>query len=83
MEAFIYGLSLVIIGVSCVIGVLGKKFDDNLFQTIGLGICWLGASVRLYEVFGSFTNETNARYMFTYGIAIFCLGTIYKYWKKP
>ena len=83
MEAFIYGLSLVIIAVTCIGGALLKKFDDNLFQTVGLCISCLGASVRLFEVFGSFTNETNARYMFTYGIAIFCLGTIYKYWKKP
>ena len=83
MEANLYSVALVIIALTCIGGALVKKFDDNLGQTIGLGIACLGASVRVLEVLGSFVNDTNARYLMTYGIAIFCLGTIYKYWKKP
>ena len=83
MEAIIYSIALVTIAVTCMLGVLSYKFNDNLFQTVGLGIACLGASVRLLEVFGSFTNETNARYLFTYGIAVFCIGAVWKIWRKP
>lgn len=82
MESIIYSLALFIIALACVIGVLSQKFEDNLCQTVGLAVACLGASVRLLEVFGSFTNETNARYLFTYGISIFCVGTVWKFWRK-
>lgn len=82
MEAIIYAIALGVIAGTCLLGVLSRNFDDNLFQTVGLGIACLGASTRLYEVFGSFANETNARYLFTYGIAIMCIGTVWKFWRK-
>ena len=83
MEAIIYTAALFVIALSCLLGVLSRKFDDNLFQRIGFGIACLGASTRLLEVAGQYPNETNARFLFTYGVSIVCIGTIWKFWRKP
>ena len=83
MEAVIYTVSLFIIAVTCFLAVLSSKFEDNLMQRVGFSVSCLGASTRLLEVYGQYPNETNARYMFTYGVAIICVGTVWKFWRKP
>ena len=83
MEPFIYGSSLVIIAVTCLLAVFVRKFDDNLVQRIGLSIACLGACLRMAELFEYLPDDTKARYLFTYGIAVFCMGAVWKIWRKP
>lgn len=83
MESTAYTIALVTVAVSCLAGVLSHKFDDNLLQRVGLSIACLGACLRLIELFGYFPDDTKARYLFTYGAALFCTGTAWKFWRKP
>ena len=82
LESTVYSIALAIITLACLLGVLSHKFDDNLFQRIGLSVACLGACLRLIELFGYFPDDTKARYLFTYGVALFCLGTAWKFWRK-
>lgn len=83
MEATVYSIALSIIALSCLAGVFSYKFDDNLLQRIGLSVACLGALLRLTELLDMFPDDTRARYLLTYGIAVFCLGTAWKFWRKP
>ena len=82
MELIIYTASLGVIATSCLMGVFSRHFEDNLLQRIGFSLSCIGASTRMLEVYGHFPNETNARYLFTYGVAIVGIGTVLKFWKK-
>ena len=82
MEAILYNASLVIIAVTCLIGVFARAFVDNLVQRIGFSMACLGAVVRLLESISQSPNETAARYLFTYGVATYCIGTVFKLWRK-
>lgn len=82
MELILYTTSLAIIAFSCLLGVLSTNFEDNLIQRIGFSLACIGASTRLLEVADYFPNETNARYLFTYGVAIVSIGTVIKFWKS-
>lgn len=82
MESTAYSISLVIIAVTCLLGVFTRKFDDNLLQRLGLSLACIGACLRLSELFWYFPDDTKARYLFTYGVAVFCLGTAWKFWRK-
>ena len=83
MEAIIYTVSLAIIATTCLLGVFSDKFKDNLFQRICLSVACLGACLRLAELFEYLPDDTKARYLFTYGIAVFCMGAVWKIWRKP
>ena len=83
MEPIIYAASLVAIVVTCVLAVFSRKFDDNLLQRIGLSITCLGACLRMAELFDYLPDDTKARYLFTYGVAVFCIGAVWKIWRKP
>ena len=83
MEPIIYGAALVIIAVTCLLAVFVRKFDDNLLQRMGLSIGCMGALLRLAELFEYVPDDTKARYLFTYGVAVFCIGAVWKIWRKP
>lgn len=82
MESILYSIALAIIALACLLGVFGSKFDDNLFQRIGFSVTCLGASLRLFELLGYFPDDTKARYLLTYGVAIMCVGTVWKFWRR-
>ena len=83
IETVIYSAALIIICITCISGVLYCKFDDNLLQRIGLALACMGAIVRLLDMVDLVDDSSNARYLLTYGVAVFCVGTTYKFWKKP
>lgn len=83
MELTAYTFSLVVIAMTCLAGVFSHKFDDNLLQRVGLSLACMGACLRLTELFDFFPDDTKARYLFTYGVACFCMGTAWKFWRKP
>lgn len=83
METALYTLSLVAIALACLLAIFTHKFDDNLFQRVGLSLACLGSGLRLFELFDYVPNDTQARYLFTYGVALFCTGTTWKFWRKP
>lgn len=78
----LYGAALAIIALSCVTAVFNSHFKDNLPQRVGLSMTCLGACVRILELFDQIPDNTNVRYLFTFGIAIYCAGTAYKLWRK-
>ena len=82
IESTVYSIALAIIALGCLAGVFCHKFDDNLIQRVGLSVVCLGACLRLTETFGIFPDDTKARYLFTYGVALYCLGTAWKFWRK-
>ncbi len=82
LENTIYIIALAIIAACALLGVLSHKFEDNLPQRVGLSMACLGAVVRLTELLDHFPDETPARYLMTYGIALFCVGTTWKFWRK-
>jgi hypothetical protein len=82
MASIFYSVALIVIAASCLLAVLYQDFEDNLMQRVGLSSAFLGAVARLSELFEHSPNETHARYLFTYGLAVYCLGTVFKLWKK-
>jgi hypothetical protein len=82
MGTALYGVALLVIAFSCVLAVLNRHFDDNLAQRTGLAMTCLGACVRFMEIFAKIPDNANVRYLFTFGIAIYCAGTAYKLWRK-
>lgn len=83
LETVIYTLSLAVIVTACISAVLSPKFDDNLVQRIGLAVACIGATVRLLDTVDLLDASHHSRHLLTYGVSIFCIGTAYKFWKKP
>lgn len=81
-ETTIYVAALVTISITCLGAVLSHKFDDNLLQRIGLAMACMGATVRLLDLVNLVDANSNARYLLTYGVSVFCIGTAYKFWRK-
>lgn len=82
MESLLYVSALLVIAVTCLLGVFYHDFADNLIQRIGLSMACLGATVRIWDLIAQSPNDTRARYLFTYGLAIYCIGTVIKLWRK-
>ncbi|MFN5348814.1 MAG: hypothetical protein ACK5A0_04655 [Polaromonas sp.] len=82
IENTAYVTALGIIAACALLGVFSHKFDDNLLQRFGLSMACIGAVLRLTELVDQFPGDTRARYLLTYGIALFCVGTTWKFWRK-
>ena len=82
IEATVYVIALLIIGVTSAISVFYPKYDDNLIQRVGLSVTCMGATLRLLDMVDIVDSNNNARFLLTYGVAIFCLGAVYKFWRK-
>lgn len=78
----LYGIALAIIAFSCVLAVFNSHFKDNLPQRAGLSMTCLGSCVRILELFDQIPDNTNVKYLFTFGVATYCAGTAYKLWRK-
>lgn len=81
MEQTVYFISLGVICAVSVLATFSKTFDDNLGQTLGLGATCMGAAVRMTELVGVIPNDTNGRFLLTYGMALYALSTAYKFWR--
>lgn len=80
MENILYMASLALIALLSLVAVLHNSFNDNLVQRVGLSLACLGAMARFWH--GLDGLELPApKYLFTYGIAIYGLGTAYKCWQ--
>lgn len=82
-ENIIYSAALLIIILASAAGVFSPRFDDNLVQRVGLATACLGAALRLLDLLDFLDANNNARYLMTYGFAIFSVGTAWKFWRKP
>lgn len=82
IETTIYVIALLIIGVTSLVAVFSPKFDDNLTQRVGLAVACIGATIRLLDMVDLIDANNNARFLMTYGVAVFCTGTAYKFWRK-
>jgi hypothetical protein len=82
MEAIFYFISLGVICCVSTAAVFSKAFDDNFGQRLGLGLICIGSAVRMTELFGVIPNDTNARFLLTYGLCIYSLSSAYKFWQK-
>ena len=82
METTIYVIALLIIGMTSLVAVFYSKYDDNLIQRVGLALTCMGATLRLLDMVDFIDSNNNARFLMTYGVSIFCLGTAYKFWRK-
>ena len=82
-ETIVYVTALSIIGITSLIAVFYPKYDDNLIQRLGLAMACMGATLRVLDMSDLVDANSNARYLLTYGVATFCLGAVYKFWRKP
>lgn len=76
-----YLAALVVVAIVCLLGVLSRKFPDNLPQRIALGMVCIGAVARIIEIETDLFGSENARYLFVFGVALFGCSTAYKFWK--
>ena len=83
IETTIYVASLAIISATSMFAVFWNKYDDTLLQRVGLALSCMGATFRLLDMIDLIDANSNARYLMTYGIAIFCVGTAFKLRGKP
>ena len=81
-ENIMYSASLLIIILASMAGVFSPRFDDNLMQRIGLSLACLGAILRLLDLSDALPINENARYLLTYGVAFFSVGTALNFWGK-
>ena len=82
MEQHLYIAALLLICLLTTTAVLCPKYNDNLVQRIGLSMACIGAAARLAEIESLLEQTNHIRYFLTYGIAVFCLGTAYKVWRR-
>ena len=82
MLAVLYSASLVAIFVCCLAGTLSRKFDDNLLQRVGMSFTCIAVFARLSEVEILLEYNNHIRYLLTYGVAIYCIGTAYRAWRQ-
>lgn len=82
MATTLYLFALVFVAFVSLVAVLSKNFKDNLLQRIGLSMACLGAVARIMEFSDPLQDESSARYLFTYGVAVFALGALFKF-RRP
>ena len=71
-----YIFACLIVTLSCAAATLHARFDDNLAQRIGLG----GVSICALALMGGV--NVNAIEWLVYALALYCAGTIYKFWRR-
>lgn len=79
MESILYMASLAIISLLSLVAVLHNSFNDNLVQRIGLTMVCLSTMVTLWQAFNCLDFYAS-KTLFTYGIAVYAIGTAYKCW---
>lgn len=72
--------ALFIIAGGSLWAILGNAYNDNLIQRIGLAVACFGATLRIYATLIGMEGLMRPRHILLNGIAIFVLGTAYKYW---
>lgn len=81
-ENVIYMAALLVIALSCLLGVFTQQFDDNLLQRMGLAMACIGATAGFVETFIAGLMVDNIRCLVTYGVAVMCVATVWKFWRK-
>ena len=72
--------SLVVVMALCVVGTFSCKYDDNLFQRIGMFFIFVGFFPRLREVLAT-EDVTPGVWLAHLGLAMFAIGQAHKAWK--
>lgn len=76
MDDLIFRAAMFCVLVVCFLGVFSCGFKDTLFQRIGMAITALGA-------FGlMFNKHEQTMEFFGTGVAIYCVATSIKLWRK-
>lgn len=71
-------IALVLIAAASLLAIWSRAFDDNLIQRVGLAITCFGATMRVMTLLMG-TDLMTTRWVITYGVAIFVIGTGWKY----
>ena len=79
MEQTLYLLALAILAALSLIAVLHNSFNDNLLQRTGLVGVFFGASIAVWHGLHG-VERCAPGYLFTYGMAVYGLGTAWKCW---
>lgn len=80
----ILNTGLFILAVICTIAVYANKFDDRLFQRLGLILTAIGCYLLLYARWQMHGPETEVRIriLVTTGIVVYAVATFIKVWKQ-
>ena len=78
VEYVVYMLALAIIAIISLAAIVHPQFNDNFLQRLGLAVAAFGAILRMWTLH---TGEDSQplRYLLTYGIAVYALGTALKW----
>lgn len=78
-----WAVSVVCLGITmvlCVVGTFSCRYDDNIFQRIGMAMLFIGCYPRLREAWETH-YVTEGVWMAHIGLASFAVGTAFKVWK--
>jgi hypothetical protein len=70
---------LVVVMVSCVVGVIALAFYDTFGQRLGMGAVCVGALVKVLYLAQADTADPAAAFVY-FGLALYSLATAVKYW---
>lgn len=80
LEDILYIASLALIAAVSLAAIFHPRFEDNTLQRLGLvGMCF-GAALRVVTYIQG-SDLPGLRYALTYGMAIYAMGTVLKFWK--
>jgi hypothetical protein len=63
--------------VICLVGLSTPRFDDNLFQNVGMGLLAIGCGSRVPDLWGN-ENLPLDWFMIHAGIGLFAIGVFFK-----
>ena len=82
---YILNAGLLILSFICILGIFARKFNDWLFQRIGLSLTACGCLLMVYARLNGFdtVDETRLRILGLSGVIVFAITTTtIKIWKK-
>lgn len=82
MDTLYYLPALFIIAGGSLWAILNNGFNDNLIQRIALAVICFGAAIRIYVTLFDLGDLPRPRHIILNGVALFVLGTAYKYWRN-
>lgn len=80
LEQTSYIIALAVIATLSLAAIVHPRFLDNMLQRVGLVMTAFGALLRMYT-YAQGEDLLALRYILTYGIAVYALGTALKFWR--